>query len=106
MRCLGANKGFFPVPTFFFFFFFSSRPLVGPCEVLNERLSQAHIALDAHTKLVQKYRERLATLEDTSASRSSHPAKRPLPVGVIRPLEEKTKKLATEPPRPSRAPKE
>ena len=83
-------------------FFF--LPLFDPHEVLQERLSQAHIALDAHIKLVAKYRARLAASEVTSASRPSHAEKRPLPVGIVHP-EEKTKKLArTERPKPSQAP--
>ena len=90
-------------PLFFFVFFFG--PLFDPREVLQERLSQAHIALDAHIKLGAKYRERLAAYEDPSASRPSHLMKRPLPVGIVQHPEAKTKKLASnELPRPSRAP--
>ena len=87
-------------PPFFFFL-----PLVGPREALAERLEQAHVALDAHLKLCRKYREKISELEGALASRPSHPAKRPLPVGVVQHPEAKTKKLASnELPRPSRAP--
>ena len=79
-------------------------PLFAPQEALQERLTQAHIALDAHIQLVAKYRARLTASKVTSASRPSTAEKRPLPVGIVHP-EEKPKKLARkELPKPSRAP--
>ena len=75
----------------FFFFSFLCLALVRSC---RSALDRRHIALDAHLKLGAKYRERLAAYEDPSASRPSHPVKRPLPVGIVQHPEEKTKKLA------------